>query len=155
MYSVKDDSLESGFPIRTSPDYRLLPAPRSFSQAITSFIACNRQGIHHMHLFAWPYNQYVLLVTGIACLAFAASFQLHFIRITLMTLAHNFLLYLCTTVLLYETIFSFYDWTETEISSLYKRTFNTIVAIIYPKWLLSSSNTFYCFQIFKELAVIA
>ena len=33
-----------------------LPAPRSFSQAITSFIACNRQGIHHMHLFTWPYN---------------------------------------------------------------------------------------------------
>ena len=29
-----------------------LPAPRSFSQAATSFIACNRQGIHHMHLFA-------------------------------------------------------------------------------------------------------
>ena len=27
-----------------------LPAPRSFSQAATSFIACNRQGIHHMHL---------------------------------------------------------------------------------------------------------
>ena len=29
-----------------------LPAPRSFSQAATSFIACNRQGIHHMHLVA-------------------------------------------------------------------------------------------------------
>jgi hypothetical protein len=29
-----------------------LPAPRSLSQAATSFIACNRQGIHHMHLFA-------------------------------------------------------------------------------------------------------
>ena len=29
-----------------------LPAPRSFSQAAASFIACNRQGIHHMHLFA-------------------------------------------------------------------------------------------------------
>ena len=29
-----------------------LPAPRSFSQAATSFIACDRQGIHHMHLFA-------------------------------------------------------------------------------------------------------
>ena len=28
-----------------------LPAPRSLSQAITSFIACNRQGIHHMLLF--------------------------------------------------------------------------------------------------------
>ena len=33
-----------------------LPAPRSFSQAITSFIACNRQGIHHMLLVTWPYN---------------------------------------------------------------------------------------------------
>jgi hypothetical protein len=30
----------------------LLPAPRSFSQAYTSFIACDRQGIHHMHLVA-------------------------------------------------------------------------------------------------------
>ncbi len=29
-----------------------LPAPRSFSQATTSFIACNRQGIHLMHLVA-------------------------------------------------------------------------------------------------------
>ena len=29
-----------------------LPAPRSFSQACTSFFACDRQGIHHMHLFA-------------------------------------------------------------------------------------------------------
>ena len=27
-----------------------LPAPRSLSQAITSFVACNCQGIHHMHL---------------------------------------------------------------------------------------------------------
>ncbi len=33
-----------------------LPAPRNFTQAITSFIACNRQGIHHMHLFTWSYN---------------------------------------------------------------------------------------------------
>ena len=28
-----------------------LPAPRSFSQAITSFVAYHRQGIHHMLLF--------------------------------------------------------------------------------------------------------
>ncbi len=28
-----------------------LPAPRGLSQAATSFIACSRQGIHHMHLF--------------------------------------------------------------------------------------------------------
>ena len=27
-----------------------LPAPRSLSQAITSFVAYHRQGIHHMHL---------------------------------------------------------------------------------------------------------
>lgn len=27
-----------------------LPTPRSFSQAITSFFACDRQGIHHVHL---------------------------------------------------------------------------------------------------------
>jgi len=29
-----------------------LPAPHNFSQATASFIACDRQGIHHMHLFA-------------------------------------------------------------------------------------------------------
>ena len=29
-----------------------LPAPRSFSQVATSFVACNRQGIHHMHFVA-------------------------------------------------------------------------------------------------------
>ena len=33
-----------------------LPAPRSLSQAITSFFAYHRQGIHHMLLFTWPYN---------------------------------------------------------------------------------------------------
>jgi hypothetical protein len=29
-----------------------LPAPRGLTQAATSFIACHRQGIHRMHLFA-------------------------------------------------------------------------------------------------------
>ena len=33
-----------------------LPAPPSFSQAITSFVAYHRQGIHHMLLVTWPYN---------------------------------------------------------------------------------------------------
>ena len=33
-----------------------LPAPRSLSQAITSFVAYHRQGIHHVLLFTWPYN---------------------------------------------------------------------------------------------------
>jgi hypothetical protein len=33
-----------------------LPAPRSLSQATASFIACNRQGIHHVHLVTCPYN---------------------------------------------------------------------------------------------------
>ena len=35
-----------GFPIRTSPDYRLLASPRGLSQLATSFIAYLRQGIH-------------------------------------------------------------------------------------------------------------
>jgi hypothetical protein len=35
-----------GFPIRTSPDHRLLASPRSLSQLATSFIAYLRQGIH-------------------------------------------------------------------------------------------------------------
>ena len=35
-----------GFPIRTSPDQRLLATPRSFSQPATSFIGSWRQGIH-------------------------------------------------------------------------------------------------------------
>ena len=33
-----------------------LLAPRSLSQATTSFIACNRQGIRHVHLVTCPYN---------------------------------------------------------------------------------------------------
>ena len=33
-----------------------LPTPRSLSQASTSFIACNRQGIHPVHLVACLYN---------------------------------------------------------------------------------------------------
>jgi hypothetical protein len=35
-----------GFPIRISPDYRLLASPRGFSQLATSFFAYLRQGIH-------------------------------------------------------------------------------------------------------------
>ena len=37
---------QPGFPIRTSPDQRLLATPRSFSQPATSFIGSWRQGIH-------------------------------------------------------------------------------------------------------------
>jgi hypothetical protein len=36
-----------GFPIRTSPDYGLLAAPRSLSQLSTSFVASGCLGIHH------------------------------------------------------------------------------------------------------------
>jgi hypothetical protein len=35
-----------GFPIRKSPDHRLLASPRGLSQLATSFIAFLRQGIH-------------------------------------------------------------------------------------------------------------
>jgi hypothetical protein len=39
-------SQQVGFPIRTSPDHRLLASPRGLSQLATSFIAYLRQGIH-------------------------------------------------------------------------------------------------------------
>ena len=38
--------LSLGFPIRTSPDHRLLASPRGFSQLATSFVASLRLGIH-------------------------------------------------------------------------------------------------------------
>ena len=45
-----------GFPIQISPDHRILPPPRRFSQAVTSFFASDCQGIHRVHLFTWLYN---------------------------------------------------------------------------------------------------
>ena len=42
--------------IRISTVQRSLSAPRGFSQTATSFFACNRQGIHHVHLVACLYN---------------------------------------------------------------------------------------------------
>lgn len=42
--------------IRRPVDQRSLSTPHSFSQTATSFIACNRQGIHHIHLVTWSYN---------------------------------------------------------------------------------------------------
>jgi hypothetical protein len=51
MYSVWDTvSLRWVSPFRYLRIKARLPAPRSFSQATTSFFACDRQGIHHMHL---------------------------------------------------------------------------------------------------------
>ena len=41
-----------GFPIQISSDQSLLPAPRGFSQAITSFVASDCQGIHHVRLIS-------------------------------------------------------------------------------------------------------
>ena len=48
MYSDKRNrcSHRLGFPIRKSPDRRLLASPRGLSQLTTSFIAYLRQGIH-------------------------------------------------------------------------------------------------------------
>src|SRR4249919_3812920 len=53
MYSVHGTACAVGFPIRTCSDQCLLPAPRAFSQAATSFIASDRQGIHRVRLFAY------------------------------------------------------------------------------------------------------
>ena len=36
----------TGYPIRKSPDHSVFAASRSLSQLITSFIACQHQGIH-------------------------------------------------------------------------------------------------------------
>ena len=44
--------LPGGFPIRISPDQRLLATPRSISLPATSFVGSWRQGIHRMLLVA-------------------------------------------------------------------------------------------------------
>jgi hypothetical protein len=48
MYSDRDKPCSHGlgFPIRKSPDRRLLASPRGLSQLTASFFACLRQGIH-------------------------------------------------------------------------------------------------------------
>ena len=58
-FASSDLCIESGIPLArwVSPFGHLrikacLPAPRSFSQATTPFFACDRQGIHHVHLVA-------------------------------------------------------------------------------------------------------
>ena len=43
-------------PFRNPGINAYLPAPPGLSQAITSFFAYHRQGIHHMLLVTWPYN---------------------------------------------------------------------------------------------------
>ena len=55
MYSVCD-TFRWVSPFRNLRIKAYLPAPRSLSQAITSFVAYHCQGIHHMLLFTWPYN---------------------------------------------------------------------------------------------------
>ena len=44
---------QPGFPIRASPDQRLLAAPRGLSQLATPFIASRTRGIHRQPLVAW------------------------------------------------------------------------------------------------------
>ena len=56
MYSVCDDLKGRVSPFGNLRINVCLLTPRSLSQATTSFIACNRQGIHHVHLFTCPYN---------------------------------------------------------------------------------------------------
>ena len=56
MYSACNDHKGRVSPFGNLRIKARLLAPRSLSQATTSFVACNRQGIHHVHLFACPYN---------------------------------------------------------------------------------------------------
>ena len=52
MYSGWDTSKRWVSPFGHPRIKACLRAPRGFSHATTSFIACDRQGIHHMHLVA-------------------------------------------------------------------------------------------------------
>ena len=45
-----------GFPIRKSPDQRLLAPPRSLSQLVTSFIVSESQGILHTLLITFLFR---------------------------------------------------------------------------------------------------
>ena len=56
MYSVSDTLKGWVSPFGNLRIKARLSAPRSLSQTTTSFVACNRQGIHHVHLFTCPYN---------------------------------------------------------------------------------------------------
>ena len=56
MYSANDDLKGRVSPFGNLRIKVCLLTPRSLSQATTSFIACNRQGIRHVHLFTCPYN---------------------------------------------------------------------------------------------------
>lgn len=53
----------SGYPIRISPDHRLLAASRGFSQLAASFFACWHQGIHRTPLLTSSYCKAVTTST--------------------------------------------------------------------------------------------
>ena len=57
MYSVMQIPLRSGFPHSDICGSKLIcQLPQLFRRLSRPFIACNRQGIHHMLLVIWPYN---------------------------------------------------------------------------------------------------
>ena len=67
-----------------------LPTPRSLSQASTSFFACNRQGIHHVHLVACLYNFDFSFENPVIQLSFfAVSKAIAFLEITSYTFFCN------------------------------------------------------------------
>lgn len=65
MYSGMNDRVlpRSGYPIRISPDHRLLAASRGFSQLAASFFACWHQGIHRTPLLTSSYCKAVTTST--------------------------------------------------------------------------------------------
>ena len=74
-----------------------LPPPRSFSQAITSFIASDCQGIHRMRFFTWPYNPkqsgYTMKTTFAENLQLLTNFTLAWINTSESAIQSNFLLH--------------------------------------------------------------
>ena len=69
-----------GFPIRKSPDQRLLTTPRRLSQKATSFIAFLCLGIRRMPLLTWPYYSF-LQSPGKFALCFLSQFHLRYSRV--------------------------------------------------------------------------
>lgn len=64
-----------GFPIRKSPDQRLLTTPRRLSQKATSFIAFLCLGIRRMPLLTWPYYSFLQLPEKFALCFCPAPFR--------------------------------------------------------------------------------
>jgi hypothetical protein len=119
-----------------------LPPPQSFSQAITSFVACNRQGIHHMHLFTWPYNcidwQYRHNSTKCECCFYMSTTLGLFAVISSFSRILHTTCFLRTTILMQSNPYS-----------------QTLACSVYLLNLLHIINLIYSFDWVQKLTIIS